>query len=117
MADKLPMFPKLKNGKVIQKDSNGRIIYVDHFRELKQIQEFHMNLGKASNHPDILKEWATYSRMVMGYDKYLKSKQGLLGMSTINLIGILIVVLMTMYALVVFVDTLGINDFIKNLTK
>jgi hypothetical protein len=69
MAGKLPPFPKLKNNKVIQRDVAGNIIYCNHFRELKHIQDKHMDLGKPSNHPDILKEWAMYSKMVMAYDK------------------------------------------------
>ena len=75
MAAKLPPFPKLKDGRKIQRDSRGQIIYCDHFRELKEIQSRHMAEGKSSRDPIILAEWANYSKMVMAYDRSLKGKK------------------------------------------
>lgn len=74
MAAKLPPFPKLK-GRKVQRDGAGNIIYVDHFRELKDIQRRHMDAGKSAKDPAIFAEQAQYFKMVMAYDKFRKRKQ------------------------------------------
>jgi len=74
MASKLPVFPKVHKGK-IQRDSFGRIIYINHFRELKNIEDKYTSQGLPRNHPLILKEYAEYSKMVMAYDKARKRKE------------------------------------------
>lgn len=94
MAAKLPVFPKLHKGKP-QIDSFGRIIYVNHFRELKAIEDKYTDKGLPRNHPLILKEYAEYSKMVMAYDKMTKRKEEL----NFKKVAIIVLVAATIYAL------------------
>lgn len=74
MAEQLPPFPKL-NGKRVQRDSSGNIIYVNHFRELKLIQDTMEQQGYGPKHPKTAKAWAEYASRVWAYDKWAKRKQ------------------------------------------
>lgn len=108
MADKLPPFPKLK-GRRIQRDSAGNIIYENHFRNLKEIQAKYKQKGLPTNHPLVLKETATYSKMVLAYDKMANAKSK----SRFKLVAIMIMIAAAAYAFV-FLTQISIND-IKNL--
>jgi hypothetical protein len=71
-ADQLPLFPKLLNGK-IQRDGNGDIIYVDHFRALKDIERKMASQGYSKKHPKTAQAWQKYAAMVLAYDKKQKA--------------------------------------------
>jgi hypothetical protein len=110
MASKLPKFPKL-DGKKVQYDSKGEIIYVDHFREFKKIQQKHMDMGKSSRDPEILKEWGRYSTRVMEYDRIVNKKRGILDLSWIELTKYLIVFIMVAFTLSSLLEAIGFTDF------
>lgn len=90
MAEQLPPFPKLKTTmmemidgdsppmrvkkKAIQRDSAGNIIYVNHFKELKVIEQKMIDAGVNKNDPRIAKAFVKYQQMVMAYDKRSKEK-------------------------------------------
>jgi hypothetical protein len=73
MAEQLPPYPKI-NGRRVQMDSNGDIIYVNHFRELKEIQDNMEKLGYGHKHPKTAAAWAKYAAMVIAYDKRKNKK-------------------------------------------
>jgi len=73
MAEQLPPYPKINNRRV-QRDSNGNIIYVNHFRELKEIQDNMEKLGYGHKHPKTAQAWAKYAAMVIAYDKRQNKK-------------------------------------------
>jgi hypothetical protein len=93
MAEKLPAFPKVNNKK-IQRDSFGRIIYVNHFRELKKIEDKYTEQGLPRNHPLILKEYANYSKMVMAYNVAIKEKEKI----NFKTVAIVLIVAAALYA-------------------
>jgi len=70
-AEQLPPFPKLHNRR-IQRDGEGNIIYVNHFRELKRIQDTMKKQGYGPKHPKTAQAWTKYAAMVLAYDKRQK---------------------------------------------
>ena len=87
-ADQLPPFPKLLNGRV-QRDSNGDIIYVDHFRALKEIEQNMAKQGYGRKHAKTAQAWQKYAAMVLAYDKKQKSSSTLEKMTIYAIIIIL----------------------------
>jgi len=73
MAEQLPPYPKI-NGRKVQRDSKGDIIYVNHFRELKDIQDRMEEQGYGHKHPKTAQAWAKYAAMVIAYDKRQNKK-------------------------------------------
>jgi hypothetical protein len=72
-AEQLPPYPKI-NGRKVQRDSKGDIIYVNHFRELKDIQDRMEEQGYGHKHPKTAQAWAKYAAMVIAYDKRQNKK-------------------------------------------
>lgn len=72
-AEQLPPYPKI-NGRRVQRDSKGDIIYVNHFRELKDIQDRMEKQGYGHKHPKTAQAWAKYAAMVIAYDKRKNKK-------------------------------------------
>jgi len=72
-AEQLPPYPKI-NGRRVQRDSKGDIIYVNHFRELKEIQDKMEKQGYGHKHPKTAQAWAKYAAMVIAYDKRQNKK-------------------------------------------
>lgn len=68
MAEQLPPYPKI-NGRRVQRDSKGDIVYVNHFRELKDIQDEMEKQGYGHKHPKTAAAWAKYASMVISYSK------------------------------------------------
>jgi hypothetical protein len=73
MAEQLPPYPKI-NGRRVQRDSKGDIIYVNHFRELKEIQDNMEKQGYGHKHPKTAQAWAKYAAMVIAYNKRQNKK-------------------------------------------
>lgn len=73
MAEQLPPYPKI-NGRRVQRDGKGDIIYVNHFRELKEIQDNMEKQGYGHKHPKTAQAWAKYAAMVIAYDKRQNKK-------------------------------------------
>lgn len=73
MAEQLPPYPKI-NGRRVQRDGKGDIIYVNHFRELKEIQDQMEKRGYGHKHPKTAEAWAKYAAMVIAYDKRQNKK-------------------------------------------
>lgn len=73
MAEQLPPYPKI-NGRKVQRDGKGDIIYVNHFRELKDIQVQMEKLGYGHKHEKTAQAWAKYASMVISYNKRKNAK-------------------------------------------
>lgn len=75
IAENLPKYPKLINGKP-QYDSAGNIIYNDHFRVLKDIEEEMAELGHKRNSKEVAKQFNKYVVVVLEYNKQRSKKEG-----------------------------------------
>lgn len=72
-AEQLPPYPQTYKGRV-QRDSSGNIIYVDHFRALKDIQAEMKKNGYGPKHEKTAQAWLMYCQVVLAYDKKAKRK-------------------------------------------
>lgn len=72
-AEQLPPYPQIHNGKV-QRDGAGNIIYVNHFRALKNIQADMKKKGYGPKHEKTAQAWLMYCQVVLAYDKRRKRK-------------------------------------------
>jgi len=93
MAEKLPPYPQLI-GRKIQRDSEGNIIYKNHFRALKKIQYEMEGKGFNSKSEEVFAAYNVYIQSVLHYDS-LKNKKGKLGIG-----AIIIIIIAIIYALI-----------------
>ena len=89
-AEQLPPYPQLYKGK-IQRDSAGNIIYVNHFRVLKDIQSEMKKRGYGPKHEKTAQEWLRYCQIVLAYNRRAERKS-LLQQITIYTILILVAI-------------------------